>query len=371
MKDLNISKVILEKRKEKKITQDELANYIGVSKASVSKWETGQSYPDIVFLPQLAAYFNISIDELIGYSPDMTKEDIKNLYHKLASKFVSCPFDEVIRECNEIIKKYYSCFPLLLQMSILLINHYMRTSDINQQQLIIKQVIDLCKRIKNESNDIYLSKEAVSIEAVCYLILNEPIETLNLFDENIKPISNDADTIVQAYMLMGKTKKANQTLQISMYQNLLYLLNSSSQYLMLNINDIKKVEEIINRILKVADTFEVDKLNPNIMINIYITLAQVYCINKDIEKTFEMLQKYVKIVNNDLFPCVLHGDSYFDDIDKWFNDFDLGTLAPRNEQIIKDSLIKAITENPKFDNIKHLPKYKNIVSELQKILKVG
>lgn len=52
-------------RKEKGITQDELANYIGVSKASVSKWETGQSYPDIAFLPQLAAYFNISVDELI------------------------------------------------------------------------------------------------------------------------------------------------------------------------------------------------------------------------------------------------------------------------------------------------------------------
>jgi transcriptional regulator with XRE-family HTH domain len=49
MKEINIAKTIITKRKEKGITQDELAAYIGVSKASVSKWETAQSYPDITF----------------------------------------------------------------------------------------------------------------------------------------------------------------------------------------------------------------------------------------------------------------------------------------------------------------------------------
>ncbi|WP_312648674.1 helix-turn-helix domain-containing protein [Aminipila sp.] len=59
MKEINIARKLIEKRKEKAITQEELAAYVGVSKASVSKWETEQSYPDITFLPQLAAYFNI------------------------------------------------------------------------------------------------------------------------------------------------------------------------------------------------------------------------------------------------------------------------------------------------------------------------
>jgi Predicted transcriptional regulators len=86
MKEINIAKMLVTKRKEKGITQDEIAAYIGVSKASVSKWETGQSYPDITFLPQLAAYFNISIDELMGYAPQMIKEDIKKLYHRIYIK---------------------------------------------------------------------------------------------------------------------------------------------------------------------------------------------------------------------------------------------------------------------------------------------
>ena len=75
MKEINIARTIINKRKEKGLTQEELASYIGVSKAAVSKWEIGQRYPDITFLPQLATFFNISIDELMGYEPQMSKED--------------------------------------------------------------------------------------------------------------------------------------------------------------------------------------------------------------------------------------------------------------------------------------------------------
>ena len=113
MKEINIAKVIQKKRKERHLTQDDIAAYIGVSKASVSKWETAQSYPDITFLPQLAALFNISIDELLGYEPQLTKTQIRTLYCQLSERFATDPFEEVLGQCREIIKEYYSCFPLL------------------------------------------------------------------------------------------------------------------------------------------------------------------------------------------------------------------------------------------------------------------
>ena len=69
---------------------------MGVSKASVSKWETGNSYPDVVFLPQLAAYFNISLDELMGYEPQMTDKDIRALYTELIGEFAAKPLDVLI-----------------------------------------------------------------------------------------------------------------------------------------------------------------------------------------------------------------------------------------------------------------------------------
>ena len=56
-------------RKEAHLTQDDLASFLGVTKASVSKWETGQSYPDLELLPKIATYFDTTIDVLVGYEP--------------------------------------------------------------------------------------------------------------------------------------------------------------------------------------------------------------------------------------------------------------------------------------------------------------
>ena len=51
MNSLRIAENITRLRKHKGVTQDELASFLGVTKASVSKWENGQSMPDIVLLP--------------------------------------------------------------------------------------------------------------------------------------------------------------------------------------------------------------------------------------------------------------------------------------------------------------------------------
>ena len=65
--NLNISSFIRQKRKDLRFTQDELANKLGVSKATISKWELAQCYPDITMLPNIAELFGSSIDELLGY----------------------------------------------------------------------------------------------------------------------------------------------------------------------------------------------------------------------------------------------------------------------------------------------------------------
>ncbi len=52
-------------RKEKNITQEQLAVAMNVTCAAVSKWERAETYPDITLLSPLAFYFGITIDELI------------------------------------------------------------------------------------------------------------------------------------------------------------------------------------------------------------------------------------------------------------------------------------------------------------------
>ena len=81
MNTLNFSDNIIRLRHRKKITQEQLADFIGVTKASVSKWETKQSMPDVLLLPRLASFFDVSIDELLGYEPQLSKEQIQKIYH--------------------------------------------------------------------------------------------------------------------------------------------------------------------------------------------------------------------------------------------------------------------------------------------------
>ena len=55
-------------RRERSMTQEQLAEAMSVSAAAVSKWENGQSVPDIAVLTALADFFEVSLDALVGYT---------------------------------------------------------------------------------------------------------------------------------------------------------------------------------------------------------------------------------------------------------------------------------------------------------------
>ena len=64
--NLELGNIIKRLRTEKSVTQDELAEYLGISYQAVSKWENGNTLPDITLLPKLASFFGIKIDELFS-----------------------------------------------------------------------------------------------------------------------------------------------------------------------------------------------------------------------------------------------------------------------------------------------------------------
>ena len=174
MKEINIGRVLIKNRHKRGITQDELATHLGVSKGAVSKWETGSSLPDILLLPQLASYFDISIDELIGYQPQMEQEDIKKLYIRLSKDFSMLSFEEVLAECLKIAKKFYACYPLLFELGTLLINHTSQASCPEQVEQIIEKALEWFHRVRTEADETNLQKEALLMEAFCLLHLQRP-----------------------------------------------------------------------------------------------------------------------------------------------------------------------------------------------------
>lgn len=364
MKELHIADTILTKRREKGVTQEELAAYIGVSKAAVSKWETGQSYPDITFLPQLAAYFNISIDELIGYEPQMTTQDIRKLYHELCEEFANEPFDQVLEKCRGIIKKYYACFPLLLQMAILLINYSLTLAKQERKKELVKECRALFIRIKEESGDVELCRQAIHMEAFCQILLQEPEPVLGLLEGVTVPMLSPETLLANAYVLLGKPEKAKETMQIGIYQHLLSLIEGAAVFFSLYLDKPDKFEEIVRRTLGLCDLYEIDQLHPTMMLSVYLSAAQGWCTLGKTEQAIDLLRRYCVIVQGLPSKLELHGDEFFDLLDNWFETFELGTLMPRDEKSVRKSMKDAIANSPVFAPLARDPRFLSILDKL-------
>ncbi len=75
--EFKFSKKLKELRNGKNITQEQLARHLQISPQAVSKWERNEGYPDIMLLPRIALYFDVTIDDLLGIEKERIKEQIK------------------------------------------------------------------------------------------------------------------------------------------------------------------------------------------------------------------------------------------------------------------------------------------------------
>lgn len=372
MTSLKISENIIELRHKRGITQEELASYLGVTKASVSKWETRQSFPDILLLPQIASFFDVSIDFLMGYEPQLSPEQIKAIYHEMAEEFTWRPFEEVIKKSKGLIKKYYSCYPFLMQMAILWLNHFMLAEDKTRQQEILMDIEEVCTRICEGSGEVGLHTDGLVLKAVVNLQLGKPeevIETLEPMREPKRLLIQADHILIQAYQMEGEIEKADYYSQISLYNHLLSLVGNSTVLIGLHMDNRGLCETTIDRISKVIQIYDLENLHPNTSLQFYYQTAIFYCHSQQKQKALEKLRIFVtECVKFLEHGVVLHGDSYFNRLDEWFEEFALGTEAPRSKTLIWDSLMQGIL-NPQLSLLFEEEEYKRMMNELNRRLK--
>ena len=68
---LTLSENIRSFRKERKMTQEQLATVLGVTVGAVYKWESGLSVPELDLIVEMADFFDTSVDVLLGYQPEV------------------------------------------------------------------------------------------------------------------------------------------------------------------------------------------------------------------------------------------------------------------------------------------------------------
>lgn len=332
----------------------------------------GNTMPDIQILPLLASYFDVSVDELLGYELSLSREQIKCLYHRLAEDFAEKPFEEVMKETQELVKKYYSCYPFLQQICVLWMNHAPLANDVERQREIRENITDLCDRMIQNCRDIGVCNNAIAIKSLIDLQNGNAEKVIEAMGDSldVNSIEDRGSLLTMAYMTLGDVESADKTAQICMYRDLSELLSSGLHLLTLHTNDWKYNEEIRKRLESIIDSFQIETLNPNSAAGYYFQAAVSLCVFLEERKEavepliLEYLEKYTLAAKRLLDEgIILHGDTFFTKLDEWFEGLDLGIKGVRSEKLVKESALEGLNY-PGFQRLTHqekLEQYRKIL----------
>lgn len=369
MNMLNLSENILRLRRERKITQEELADFAGVTKASVSKWESGKSTPDVMLLPLLASFFDVTLDELVGYEPQLSKEQIRRIYGELCSDFAALPFSEAKLHVEEYARRYYSCYLFLLQLAILYLNHFMLAPEREEGIAMLRKAEKYCMHIEARCEDLGVKQDAISVHAILSIQLGKPREAIDRLEMLADPmrISNQNDLLlVQAYQQAGETESAKSYAQIYVYLHLISLISAETTFLTLHVNDLERCERTIARVNAVMEEYGLDALHPNIAVQFYYQAAVVYATHGMRKQALAMLERFSCNIRKmlDCEQLTLSGDDYFDHLDEWIDGLTLGDMAPRDRSFIVQNSLQALS-NPVFADFKGIEEFQRILERIQ------
>ncbi len=114
-----LSENIKRLRREKELTQEALAEFLGVTFQSVSNWERGESYPDIMLLPEIAEFFKVSVDELLGVNKSENEHEINSKIAEYDNLTDHKLMQEII---NDLKAKFPNDFRILIRYLRCLVN---------------------------------------------------------------------------------------------------------------------------------------------------------------------------------------------------------------------------------------------------------
>lgn len=254
---MTIGKVIKRLRKERFLSQEELAEQLNISPQAISKWETDVSLPDISQVVPIAHFFGVSTDVLFDVDGENYDEEIANA-HERYLKHKRYNFELIYNELIEILKKYPSNHVLLLDYL-----HICETmlEDINREKRdeIFAEAERCSSVLLAQNHNFTVMRETYSTMAQIYIMM-EKFDKAEEYIKFLSPIWSDTQgaLLAQFYMATCENEKREHQLKENirdlldgLLYNIIYLGNTKRYGEPDNIGAIKiykKVEEITHAV---------------------------------------------------------------------------------------------------------------------------
>ena len=156
---MKINEIIRERRIAKGYTQEQLADYLGVSAPAISKWETAASYPDITLLPALARLLDTDLNTLLSFKEDLSPKEISLFLNQLSSIAEQDGIKSTYQTAMEKIREFPSCHALILNVALFLEGAIMMSAEKDVPEDYMKSIETLYQRVL-ESPDMAIQNQA-------------------------------------------------------------------------------------------------------------------------------------------------------------------------------------------------------------------
>ncbi len=319
---MELGKVIKKVRLEKKLTQEDLANAIGVSVQAVSRWETNVSYPDITLIPAIANYLNISADELFDIKLEERKIKIKKILDLDDEYTKVFELEKSLNLINESLKEYPNDEHLLLRLSRNYHNQILLLKDrdgYEEKSLELrKKIIEVTTKILEIAKSDWIRDTARGVLCTSYPYLGEEgkvkakemaLETTSIFNSKEMLLEGILEGEEQRKQVVSNILNCLQIIRRSMSYRICDFLDDTNE----KINIFKKIIEISKIII--GDNLYYYHLP---LSNWTFKIAELYAELKDEENTLQYLKESSKHAREyTLLPSVGEYDSYWLKGAKW------------------------------------------------------
>ncbi len=155
-------------RKKMSLTQEQLAEAMGVSVATVSKWEGGSICPDVVMLAELADFFQISVDVLLGY--EWRTHNMGQCVDNIKRLLLEQNYKEGASEARKAIQKYPNSFDVMYicgeMLLVVAINHIsgknaMSKEEINEEFALAARTLERALELFDQNSDKNISRISI------------------------------------------------------------------------------------------------------------------------------------------------------------------------------------------------------------------
>lgn len=282
---MTIGDIIKKYRKNKGMTQEEMAARLGVTAPAVNKWERGNTLPDVALLAPIARLLGITTDELLSFKDDLTDEEISQYLLKIQKDLESKDFHDIFLSVKEKVEEYPNCEKLIWQAAVILDAKRMTIELPNQDKYdkVIFGWYERCllskdKRIRNQAADslfhAFIRQEDYEKAAqyLDYFSLENP-------DRKRKEalVNSKTGKRTEAY-------RAYEELIFSAYQHIQMTLNDL-RILYIEDDDHEMARKLVEVSSSAASTFEMGKYN-EICFGLDVAAWE-----KDIEWTAQLIQE--------------------------------------------------------------------------------